>query len=84
MAGPVASDFPPPLDFRWNRARMGAPRGRGNEVDRHAGKGLDATQVHRRESLKEIRSARTLEGQAKPFRRAIRESDLRTRVRREP
>ena len=63
---------------------MGAPRGRRYEIDRHAGKGLHAAQVHRRETLKEIRGARTLEGQAEPFPRAIRESDLRTRVRREP
>src|SRR2546425_771007 len=76
--------FPPPLDFRWNGARMGAPRGRRNEVDRDADKRLDAAQIHRRETLKEIRGARTLEGQAEPFRRAIRESDVRARVRREP
>src|SRR5438128_3716257 len=82
--GSVRIRFPPPLDFRWNRARMGAPRGRRYEIDRHAGKGLHAAQVHRRETLKEIRGARTLEGQAEPFPRAIRESDLRTRVRREP
>src|SRR5437899_6753574 len=82
--GSVRIRFPPPLDFRWNRAPMGAPRGRRNEIDCHAGKGLDATQVHGRETLKEIRGARTLQGQAEPLRRAIRESDLRTRVSREP
>src|SRR3989449_539120 len=53
--------FPPPLDFRWNGARMGAPRGRRNEGDRDADKRLDAAQIHRRETLKEIRGARTLE-----------------------
>src|SRR2546427_744671 len=67
-----------------SRARMGAPRGRRNEIDRHAGKGPDAAQVHGRETLKEIRGARTLQGQAEPLLRAIRESDLRTRVSREP
>src|SRR5207244_1374877 len=61
--GSVRIRFPPPLDFRWNRARMGAPRGRRYEIDRHAGKGLHAAQVHRREPLKEIRGARTRERQ---------------------
>src|SRR6266571_724582 len=75
---------PPPLDFRWNRARSGAPWRGGHEVDRHAGERLDSTQIDRRETLEEFGRPRTLERQAEPFRRSVREHDVRGCVRLEP
>src|SRR3989449_7108869 len=43
--------LPPPLDFRWNRARSGAPRPGGHEADSHAAARLDSAQNDRRETL---------------------------------
>src|SRR2546426_10171038 len=60
--------LPPPLHFRWNRARAGAPRRRRHEVDRHAGGGRDSTQIDGRETLEEPGRPRTRERQAEPRR----------------
>src|SRR5881296_2149865 len=54
--------FPPPLDFRWNRAGMGTPGRRRNEIKYHASEGLDPAQVHGRETLEQLGRPRTLEG----------------------
>src|SRR2546426_539269 len=59
--------LPPPLGFRWNRARSGAPWRGGHEVDRHAGEGLDSTQIHGREPLEELWRPRPLESEAEPL-----------------
>src|SRR2546426_5195534 len=75
---------PPPLDFRWNGPRVGAPRRRRHEVDRHAVERLDVAQVHGREALQELGSPRPLDREAQDFGRPVRERDVAGRMRFEP
>src|SRR2546428_3471877 len=46
--------LPPPLDFRWNRSRAGAPCRGGHEVNRHAGEQLDSTRIERPETMPRV------------------------------
>src|SRR5437773_6250632 len=82
--GAPRARFPPPLDFRWNRAGMGTPRRRRNEIKYHASEGLDPAQVHGRETLEQLARPRTLAGQAESLQRAVRVHDIAGRVGLEP
>src|SRR5439155_15189067 len=52
--GAPRARFPPPLDFRWNRAGMGTPGRRRNEIKYHASEGLDPAQEHGRETREQL------------------------------